>query len=159
MSSGQGFRIQGWAILHTVFMLLNKSLTIPWPQVTYPFKDLYKEIILGNPKRLGSLGSRYCLQPNHKNKVRNPKPHKRGRKPRTLSGSFKGVLARSTRRCPSSSWAGALVDSKCREARAESGKVGPLVLEWRVYTLLRTITKNNMFNLMGFIWTITQNKS
>ena len=30
----------------------------PKPQITYPFKDLHKEIIIGNPERVGSLGSR-----------------------------------------------------------------------------------------------------
>ena len=34
---------------------------LPSPQITYFFQDLYKEIILGNPKKVGSLGSRWGL--------------------------------------------------------------------------------------------------
>ena len=29
------------------------------PKITYLFKDSYKEFILRNPKKVGSLGSRY----------------------------------------------------------------------------------------------------
>ena len=31
---------------------------IPKPQIMYLFKHLYKEIIIGKPKKVGSLGSR-----------------------------------------------------------------------------------------------------
>ena len=31
----------------------------PLPYVTYRFKDLYKEIIIRSPKKVGSVGSRY----------------------------------------------------------------------------------------------------
>ena len=45
----------------------------PWPDyhapylnpITYLVKDLYKEIILGNPKKVGYLGYRYMLQKKH----------------------------------------------------------------------------------------------
>ena len=40
---------------------LNPKLTtqtLPEPQISYLVKDLYKEIILGNPKMVGYLGSR-----------------------------------------------------------------------------------------------------
>ena len=34
----------------------------PNPQITYPFRDLYREIIIRNPKKVGSLGSRCGLR-------------------------------------------------------------------------------------------------
>ena len=38
---------------------VNKpNLALPQPQITYLFKDLHTDIILGNPKKASSLGSR-----------------------------------------------------------------------------------------------------
>ena len=34
---------------------------LPRPQRTYLFKDAYKAFIIRSPKKVGSLGSRYCL--------------------------------------------------------------------------------------------------
>ena len=47
---------QGWWLQ---MLISNKIKTInPKPLITYLFKDLCKQIMLGNPKKVGYLGSR-----------------------------------------------------------------------------------------------------
>ena len=39
----------------------QEVVELPEPYVTYLFKDLYKEIIIRSPKKVGSVGSRYTI--------------------------------------------------------------------------------------------------
>ena len=49
-----------------------ETIPLPEPGITYLFQDLYKEIIRGNPKKVGSLGLRYSLKSKSVNL--NPEP-------------------------------------------------------------------------------------